>query len=356
LAAVTPILRALAIVARRDLRTFLSVGTNNFFLFGVLLTYSALVGGAKPVDAMPVFLFLLLLMLFPLTSDPLTRIPPSRIELWPLKGRERFALRVFSLALTPIVWVPLLVVAVTARLWLAISFLGMVLGIQALAIAGNQLGKRVPSLNPLRSLPQLPGSVGGIIRLSIRQILSVLDFYLALTLCIGMTTYRFTHADSRAYPIEALFLAFTLSTYAQSSFGLDSRSTLTRYQLMPLRGWQILLAKDAAFLCVVFALVLPLNASAGLTFGLAAVALGRYPSLSLWLPQYRWRFIGGDVRFSILQAVVGAGLGFEEYRRGAWFFAIALAAYLLSLYVGGIYWDRGVEGRRVAAAIWTNTV
>lgn len=338
--------------ARRSFRSFLSVGANNFFLFGVLLVYSALVSGVKPVDAAPVFLFLFLLMLFPLTSDPLQQIPPSRIELWPLTRGQRFALRVASLGLSPIVWVPVLIVAFTARIWLAIGFLGLVLLVQALAVVGKQLHERLPSLNPLRRVPPFPGSIGGILRLAIRQILSVLDLYLALLLWTGMVVYRFIHPDPGAYPIQAIFLAFTLSTYGQSSFGLDSPATLTRYRLLPLRGWQMLLAKDIAFLGVVVALVLPFDVGAGLTFGLAAVALGRYPSLVLRLPQHRWRFTGGDIRFCILQAVIGTFLGFEEYRRGPWFLLIAIGGYLVSLLWGGKYWDKQIEEPTVRRAVW----
>ena len=346
------ILRALTRAARRNLRTFLSVGANNFFLFGVLLVYSALGSGVKPVDAAPLFLFLFLLMLFPLTSNPISRIPPSRIELWPLTGAQRFALRTASLGLTPIVWAPLLIVALTARVWLAIDFLGLVLLVQALAVAGNQIYRRLPSLNPLRRVPPFPGSIGGAVRLAVRQILSVLDFYLVLVLCIGMAVYRFAHPDPGAYPIQAIFLAFSLSTYAQSSFGLDSPAALTRFRLLPLRGWQILLAKDIAFLSVVVALVLPFDVGAGLTFGLTAVALGRYPSLVLRLPQHRWRFTGGDIRFCILQAVVGAFLGVEEYRHGPWFLSIALSAYLVSLFWGGLYRDKHIEEPSITRTVW----
>jgi hypothetical protein len=43
-----------------------------------------------------------------------------------------------------------------------------------------------------------------------------------------------------------------MSTYAQSLFGLElgSGSGMTRYHLLPLGGWEILLAKDIAFLAM----------------------------------------------------------------------------------------------------------
>jgi hypothetical protein len=153
--------------------------------------------------------------------------------------------------------------------------------------------------------------------------------------------YRWhAHSDLSALPVQAIFLGLALSTYAQCLFGRDSTSALTRYRVMPLRGWELLLAKGAAFLAVLLFLVMPLNVGAGLTFGLVAVAFGRYPSLVLRRPQHRWRFTGGDIRFSILQIAVGSGLAIGEYRYGPWFFAIAFGAYAVSLYAGALYWDK----------------
>ncbi len=66
-----------------------------------------------------------------------------------------------------------------------------------------------------------------------------------------------------ALPPEA-FMAMTvlvvgaMSSYAQCLFGLDGEGGLSRYRLLPVRGWQLLLAKDAAFLAVVIPLTLPL--------------------------------------------------------------------------------------------------
>ena len=56
-----------------------------------------------------------------------------------------------------------------------------------------------------------------------------------------------------------LLVALALSPYAQSLFGLDLESGVTRYRLLPLRGWEVLTAKDIAFLGLLFVLLLPLN-------------------------------------------------------------------------------------------------
>ena len=47
-----------------------------------------------------------------------------------------------------------------------------------------------------------------------------------------------------------------MSSYAQCLFGLDGEGGRSRYRLLPVRGWQLLLAKDAAFLIVLLPLTL----------------------------------------------------------------------------------------------------
>lgn len=78
MAALLAILKALRLLAQRELRTFLSLGLNNLFLFAALLTYSALAGGMMPIDAIPFFVLFLLIILFPLSADTLSKIPASR--------------------------------------------------------------------------------------------------------------------------------------------------------------------------------------------------------------------------------------------------------------------------------------
>jgi hypothetical protein len=111
--------------------------------------------------------------------------------------------------------------------------------------------------------------------------------------------------------------------------------------LLPLRGWEILLAKDAAFLAVLLVMLLPLDAGPGMTFGLVALALGHHSSVLLELPQHRWRFTGGRLLpVGALQAVGGMAVGFVEYRRGWPVLAIATAGYLASLSYYGRRWER----------------
>ncbi|HEY1341458.1 MAG TPA: hypothetical protein VGF59_28300, partial [Bryobacteraceae bacterium] len=78
-----------------------------------------------------------------------------------------------------------------------------------------------------------------------------------------------------------------------------------------------------------------------LTFGLAALAIGRYPAVVLRRPQRRWRFTGGGLRFGVPQAIVGTGLAVAEQQGGPWFLLGAGALWAVSIYAASRHWERG---------------
>jgi hypothetical protein len=339
---VLAILKALSRAVRRDLATFESVKVNNFFLFVALLIYGALVSGVKPVSAEPFLQFLGFLLLFPLSSDPLDKIPPARLASWPLAPAQRFALRLASLALSPVLWLTLAIMLLAAPS-LALFFVSLAIAIQGFIVLGSRMTARAPAWNPQRHIPQLPGKLGGMIRNHTREMFSLLDPYLALLLSFAGTAYRIfsTHPDPAAFPMLALLVALALSTCAQCLFGLDSASGISRYRLLPLRGWQILLAKDVAFLGILLVLVLPLDVGPGMTFGLAALAIGHFPSVGRHRPQRRWRFTSGRLIYGVAQVVLGSMLGLAEHQQGAWHLAGAAAAWMASLWRCGRLWEAG---------------
>lgn len=317
---------------QRDLGTLASIKVNNLFLFVALLAYGALNSGQPPKSAEPLFVLLGVLLLFPLSTDPLARIPPARLALWPLSRPQRFGLRLASLVLSPVAWIAVLILWRTAQVTLVLALVGLALLVQ-----------RTPRWNLLRHIPRLPGRLGGLVRKDLREMLSVLDPYAALLLSLGGGAYRCfaPRPDPYAFSILGLLVALALSTYAQALFGLDAASGRTRYRLLPLRGWEVLLAKDLAFLAVLGALLLPLDPAPGMTFGLAALAIGHHSSVLLDLPLQRWRFTGGRLLpAGALQAVGGIALGFVEIQRGPAVLAAAAIAYLASLYWYGRRWDR----------------
>jgi hypothetical protein len=323
---VNAILRALSRAMRRDLGSFALLKVNNFFLFVLFLTYSNVLYHQQPHSAYPFLLMVGFLMLFPMSSDPLAKIPATRFGLWPLESSQRVALRLVSVALSPVFWIALILLLLTARS-LALAFVALAIAMQAAIVTAGS-----PRWNAGVRLG-IPGKLGPLIAAAIRQMLSVLDTYIALLLAIAGCAYRFFfHApDPAAYPIFALLIALALSTYAQCLFGLDSSSALTRYRLLPLPLWQILVAKDIAFLTILVILVAPLSAAAGLTSGLIALAVGRYSSVRRRSPQYRWRFTGGRVIVGVPQSVLGFGLGIAAHQVSPAFLGVAAAAYCMSL-------------------------
>jgi hypothetical protein len=318
------------------LGAFGSIKTNNLFVFTALLVYGAAVSGVKPASSYPFLLFMGILLLFPLSSDPLARIPRSRSAVWPLDARQRLALRLGGGFFNPMLWLAMLLLFKTAPS-LLLAFLATTIAVQYVASKDSGRGFRLRTPVPGRML---------LASNALRQMLSILDTYAALLFSIGGCAYRLLspRPAPAAFPILSMLVALTLSSYAQCLFGLDSSSAITRGRLLPLRGWRILAAKDAAFLAVLFLLALPLSPGPGMTFGLTALAIGHFPSVGRREPQYRWRFTGGKVATGVALAAVALALASAESRHGPVFLGAAAALYISSLM---ILQDRGTPAMRV---------
>ncbi len=224
----------------------------------------------------------------------------------------------------------------------AFLFFLIAMTVQALSTFSSYLFGCLPALSTRLYMPHVPGRLGGIIGMGARQITLALDFSLALLLSLAGRAYRWIslHPDPDAFPILALLVALALSTYAQRMFGMDSASAISRFRLLPLRGWQIVLAKDIGDLGILTLLVLPLNLGAGLTFGLVAVTIGRYPSLRLTSKQHRWRFTSGNIWFGTGQVVAGFALGISTVRISLWILPCVALLYAVSIASAGWLWDK----------------
>ena len=336
MAGLLAIIKALARAIRRDLRSYQSIGGNNFFLFAVVLLQ-------QPASAEFFFVIFGFLMLFPLSSDPLAKIPPDRLALWPLSRRERLALRLLSIGLSPVTWIALAIFVAKKQFLTALFFLTAAIVIQSITVLASQVAKRSPQWNLLRRMPAFPGRFGGLIRNNLRQMLTVLDTYVALVLSVSSIGYRLLSRkpDPSAFPILAILIALALSTYAQCFFGLDGKSGAIRYRLLPLRGWQVLLAKDIAYLAILFVLVLPIGLLPGLTAGFAGLAIGHHAAVRIPLPQKRWRFTGGMLfPIGAFQIFAGTALGIAAQRSGIFYFAVSIVCFVASLFSYGLLWDR----------------
>lgn len=333
MAGIAVILGALAKVSWRGVRSVSSFQENNFFLLGCILLLQSgpflrvLLGG---------------LVLLPIATGALRAIPPERWELWPLDRARRIWLRLGSLCLNPVAGAAVFVVAFTRDVSLGLlMFTGMVVA-QVVASMLDTATARVPSINLLRWVPPLPGMLGPLVRKNLRETIATLDFWVAAFLSLLATGYRLFSPVAQTEAMMAmsiLIVVAALGTCAQCLFGLDAAAGQVRYRLMPLRGWQVLLAKDAAFLAVACALTLPLAPPTGLACALVALAVGHHLSVFRPIPQRRWRFVGGSVSVMAWQAVAGVSAGVAVFREGVVWLIPCVLAWVVSLWWYGRVWE-----------------
>ena len=222
-----------------------------------------------------------------------------------------------------------------------LAFLGAAVVFYGAGMLFSSVPEKLPRSNLLRYIPAPGGPLGGLIRKNLRELLTVLDPYAALLLSISGTLYRLlsSSVEPDALMMLSLLIVLAMSTYALCLFGLDTDSSFTRYHLLPLRGWQILLTKDVAYLVVVMILVLPLAPWSGFAAGLMALAVGHKASIEQPVPQNRWRFTGGA------NISVGLAQVFLMFSAGTMVGRTSKLVLLpcLAIYGGSVWW----YGRRL---------
>ena len=227
-----------------------------------------------------------LIVVLPLSSDPLRAIPRTRMSIWPLENSERRWLRFISPWLNPMTWI------VAALLfWKRVS-----MGIVALAAGVVAAGFRTSARSGgggtvWRWMPRFPRPLNQLIRKNLREMLSTLDFFCGALISVAGLGWR----AAGLLPPEAFFpltivAMLSISTCALTLFGLDGAPGMKRYRLMPARGWQILIAKDVAYMAMALLLALPLSIPGAMGAAFVALAFGHRTSVRTPRAQLRWRF------------------------------------------------------------------
>ncbi len=328
------VLRAAWTALRRQQESLVKVPANNIFYAAMAFAFM--------IDP-PAATFLLglagLVLIFPLSADPLRLVPRSRLQLWPLSRRDYRQLRAISPWLNPITWV---VVAVVLWRHVAADLAAVVAGLFLVAFVTPAFAGKLRS-GGMGWLPRLPGTTGQLMRKNLRGLMTTLDFYCALIPGAGAAAYRVAGllpADA-GLPLTWIVL-LCISTCAQTLFGLDGKAGMTRYRLIPLSGWRVLLAKDLAFLTVVVLLTVALSPVAGLAGGLVALAAVRHAAITENRPQTRWRLQAGtSFGAAITQMVLMVGAASWANSAGPLVLVPCVAVWAGSLWWGG----RLLDGR-----------
>ncbi|MCC6586793.1 MAG: hypothetical protein IT168_08890 [Bryobacterales bacterium] len=310
MAGLLAILTALWRLSWRELEALRTLTANNFFIAGALL-----LSGSGPF----LWIVLGLLLLFPISADPLSRAPAERILSWPLPAWKRIGLRVFSLILSPPAWI-VFALLVWAQPSLTLAFIALVAAIQTV----RALSSHRPALSPLKLV-----EADRLITKNLRQLLLFLDTWLALLLALcGL----FTREKEVLLALTCLAVV-ALSTMANCLFALDLPGGFTRYALYPIPGWRVLAAKDAAFLLLAVLVTAPLNPLGGMSGALTALAIGHHFSTRYPLPAQPWRFASGTALVpGILQSMAAVAATVTTGRQSVLFLALPLTAWAASLW------------------------
>jgi hypothetical protein len=224
---------------------------------------------------------------------------------------------------------------------------------------------------------KFPGKTGGLSAKDFRYFRRLLDPYFGLLAAALCSVYLAT-ADA---PSVDVFLGFIIiifiptASLAFNCFGLDNRSGLDRYTLMPVNGKEIMLSKNLAFITVIGVQLLLIIPLAGWRLGLGGAALGLIQAALLALAYmtcgnlmsvnhsfkmqfFRFSSAGspfdalGGVAFGSLPGVVAIRL-FQENRPGVLWIVILMLLLYSALYLCSVIWaGKNFEQKRERIGKW----
>jgi len=137
---------------------------------------------------------------------------------------------------------------------------------------------------------RLPGAAGGLAAKDFRYFRRLLDPYFGL-LAAALCCLYLVGSDAPSVSvvwISLVIIFIPAASLAFNSFGLDKRSGLERYALLPLSGATIMRGKNLAVLLIIGIQVCPIILLASWRFGLLAGALGLVEAASLAATYLAW--------------------------------------------------------------------
>ena len=295
MARLVAVVGALARVVLREQRRLNGIAANNLLWVLFLLGQ----GGAGAF----VFLLVGVVALFPLAGDPFRKLPPERAATWPLSSRETRLVRFAAMLLSPAAWIAIGIIVWTRRP----QFLILAAALVAFAVP-------FPQSQMFRGVP---GWFGQLVRKNLREVLSLLDTWVAAVLALATVVYRFAaprQPPHEAWLVMSLLIVVVMSTAAQCLFALDAGPGLERYRLMPLRGWRILAAKHAALLGVVMLFTLPLEPLPALAAQLTVMAVGNHMAVTAPRRQPPWSLTAGSLMPGLFQVGLAVAAGLHTAR------------------------------------------
>jgi hypothetical protein len=335
MARIGAILASIQKMVWRDVQSVFAISSNNLLAFALLLF-------AKQPESAEIFVLFILVAAFILLSDDPAKKVASRLRLWPLTAPQMIAVRFGAFLLTPSFLLAAGASIASQQFYIATSLGGIALGVQIGRSVCARLrlpqGLRIASFTPVLAAP----GITSLAMLQIRQMLSMLDTYLAAAFSIGGLWYlRLPDADPYARSILAMLVALALSTHTQSLLGYDGVGGMARFRLWPIPGWRILAFKDLGVLSLATLLLLPLDPLVGLSSLCSALAIGHYGSLHGASLQRRWRFCSGRlVMVGILQIVAVFGVGTFALQAGPRVLGASATVCAISVWYYGRQWSR----------------
>jgi predicted permease len=218
---------------------------------------------------------------------------------------------------------------------------------------------------------RMPGRFGALAAKDFRQYRRLLDPYLGALMAVLCGIYLM-NAEALS---PVIFWAFIVAVFvpnasvAFNSFGLDARSDLERYLLLPLSGRDIIGGKNIAFAMIIGAQVLPVVLIAWARMGvfvafvgiiviallcLAHLAWGNWASVHHPFKMRSYRFSNGGSPFEVmvgivfgcLPAVVAISFLQAESIRSIAIAALILTAYIAVYFVALTWTGKRFERRR----------